>query len=256
MNQKPKGYWTKETVKGAIIERYLNKKGLSPGVMYKENQQVIRKGIQLFGGWREALEYAGVDWEEVYKNKPNGYWGKDEVRNRLRERLGNGKGLNPTELSEEDRELYAAARNIYGSLDKAYNDIGENRADHLQRKPQGYWSKETVTSELEMRIMQGLSLKPEDIRDDNSVLYKMINRSFGGWEEAYVTIGKNIEDYRTRRERRDWSKETVVQELLKRKSKGLLMSASQVHKEDISLYKNTIKYFGKWKDALTAIGIE
>lgn len=251
--QRHSGYWTKETVIKEIHEHIAKGLSVNPSIAYKEHQVMVKWGRTLFGDWSTALEAAGLVTEDWYVNNPKGYWTEDKVKEEMVKRKTEGKGLYKYELIAEDAKLLYAMVTTFGSWETAVKAIGDKVSDHLVRRPKHYWTRETVTKELQERKDMGSSLKPADIKRENSSLYSYTEDLYPTWKEAYETIGENIDDYRDRRNYRVWSKEAVTAEIQLRNEQGLSLAATVVAVEDGSLYKSALKYYKRWKLALDTL---
>lgn len=56
--------------------------------------------------------------------------------------------------------------------------------------------------------------------------------------------------------KRIWSEEIIISEIQKRKKKGLSLRPSAIRKDYRTLYYAGDRYFGSWRDALSAAGLE
>lgn len=82
-------------------------------------------------------------------------------------------------------------------------------------------------------------------------------KHFGSWRAAVVALGVNYKSV-LRPDRMYYSKETVIEGIQNRSRlrQSLLTSKLQRgHNRDLCLYKNALRFFGQWKNALVCAGI-
>ena len=249
--KRPNGYWTKENIIKAIHERLASGKSLTPSVVREDFPSLIAYGEKLYGKWADALLSAGIDYNDWYLHKPNGYWTEEVIRKELLKIKNEGKSLKVNDVEMENDGLVSAVRGRYGTWSEGLLAIGESNENHLTNRIG--WSKDMVTKELLKRRKQGSSLILKDIMKEDQSLYKKMITYFGTAHKAYEAIKEDPKKYTVKREQRKWSKEKVLSELQLRKDNSQPMGASSVRDDDCRLYRSAIKYMGNWKEAMSQL---
>ena len=85
-----------------------------------------------FGSWREAIEAAGLDYDDIRRYKS---WTDDRILAGLRERADQGEPLNAKNVQHEDITLITAARRRYDSWHLALKAAGFDYRSIVQRAP-------------------------------------------------------------------------------------------------------------------------
>ncbi len=84
-------------------------------------------------------------------------------------------------------------------------------------------------------------------------VYAAAERIFGSWGCAIGCCGL---DYGKIRKYRVWSRETVIDEIIKMHEAKQPLNSNHIQKNDKPLYMAAIKRFGNWGSALDAVGAE
>ena len=85
-----------------------------------------------FGSWREALEEAGLDYDEIRRYKE---WDDDRILDQVRVYATEGKALNAKNVEQEDITLITAARRRFDSWHKALEAAGLEYRTIVRRAP-------------------------------------------------------------------------------------------------------------------------
>ena len=251
--KRPYGYWTKETVDIEIMERIKKGLDMSPKMVKIENKTLHIKGIEFYGGWKEALAAHGVDYRDWYTQELKGYWTEEAIIKEIKERLEKGLSLTLSIVMKEYPSLVPNGIKIFGSWVDALDAAGIDHNDWYRQRPDGYWTEEIIKKELLKRKTEGKSLVQTEVTKDNPALRGAVVKKFKSWKQGLIAIGEDPSKHAVQRERRNWSKETVVVELQLRNDNGLSLKSHDVLKEDSGLYRNATKYFGNWKTALSEL---
>lgn len=181
------------------------------------------------------------------QRKPRGYWTKERINELLLERKAQGKSLQPSVVKDEDNLLYQhALRSVNGmKWGQVLKDIGEGIESYklTNIKERKYKNTSDIISAMKKRKEEG---KPLDISTVTKEDVTLVNRSREyemKWNDLLEAVGEDPRTYKSRGSKGYWDKERVVEELERRKSAGENMTASVLHKEDISLYRAIRKYY-------------
>jgi len=85
-----------------------------------------------FGAWREALEEAGLDYDEIRRYRE---WDDDRILDMVRDYAREGKPLNAKNVEQEDITLITAARRRFDSWHKALIAAGLDYRTIVRRAP-------------------------------------------------------------------------------------------------------------------------
>ena len=89
---------------------------------------------RLAGGWRKAVEAAGINYATVSKNVPPKRLSKSDVDNYIRSRYRAGLTLSSTAVRRDNRPVHTAAcRVVYGSWKSAIEANGIRYEDVKQK---------------------------------------------------------------------------------------------------------------------------
>jgi len=224
--------WDKEKVIAAIHE--LQRQGVPLTSVWREDQSLWSAAHTYLGNWRKALLAAGVSGF-----RPHVKWSRESVLNAIRTRHRQGS-LSTT--WKEERGLYGAAKLRFGSWRKALSAAG------IETKlgPPCKWSKEIIVERIRERHRRGLPLTGMRNHDDR--LHAAALRHFGTWNKAIDAAEVPI------RLRKSWTRESVIGAIRFRHSKGLPLT--NVVKHDPTLSSAAYSYFGCWRDAMLAAGLD
>ena len=230
-----------------------------------------------FGSWRDAVNAAGFDYARRKPKPPVCSFRKREalrfpdgeaVIAEIKNRLQVGLPLDVTSLLnginwEPDRTLYHRGRKYFGSWAGAIAAAGLDYKDVSKKHSRRYPDKKAVVDGIKRRVEEGLPLNAASLVRGTGTqrecsLYDAGVKLFGRWEDAvsaagisYETVCRSIVRYR--------DKASVVAEIQRRAGESMPLNARAVAKgpkRDSSLYTSGGKFFGSWKAALQAAGIE
>jgi hypothetical protein len=182
--------WNKDNIAQEILRRYEAQMDLSYSGMSKENLPLLRAATRYFGSWQEAVEYAGLNYEDIRKYK---VWTNERIMQRIRELHAQGKDLSWRHVSLTlDPSLAAAAtkRSHFGSWKAALEASGLNY-DQIRRYRD--WSDEEVLRRVRELYAQGRPLNAKSMEEENITLITAARRRFPSWDRALSAAGL---DYR------------------------------------------------------------
>lgn len=124
------------------------------------------------------------------------------------------------------------------------------KEDNSNRKPRGYWTKETCLDEIEQRYREGKKLNPSAVKKEHGSLYTKTLQHIGDWKKAVEMCGIDYNSVITKKPNGYWTKERIINEI-KRVSEidGDLSAANMLAKYS-DLYRVAIRDFGSWEEAL------
>lgn len=129
----------------------------------------------------------------IRKRKPSGYWTREKVVQRLRDFVEE-HGVNylrPSNLRDNESDLFGAVKRTFGSFEAAIEEAGYNYEKIIGQKPHGHWTKERIVERLrEIAEKHGESyLRPSNLRENEGDLYNAIWKTFGSFKEPIEEAG-------------------------------------------------------------------
>lgn len=231
--------------KGIIraLRRYAAKqRPLTCPWLEKRDVNLVKQALYAFGSWYDALDAAGLHPRRFRR------WSERKVIDDIRRRGRAGESLRLSVVQREDRYLYGAARNRFGSWRGAVEKSGFAYAKITGKKTR---SREAVTRDLKAWARTHGSLQAKTMREKNRPLLEAVYRRFGSLESAAKKLRL---PYSSRTHR--WSKQEVLRQMRGRKRLAKSLQARPVALEDNRLYQAARKHFGSWPAAMNAVGVD
>lgn len=196
--------------------------------------------VRLFGSLEPALERAGIDDWPVRERMRALSKSRAIAALRLRER--EGKSTARETVRREHNVLYHSGIIHYGEWRRFCEAARIDTESHNRR-----WTADTLLDALRARERSGLSLKPEDVKRDDSRLHASVVSYFGSYVRA-VELVADAPWALTK-----WSP-TLVIEHLKAAARG--RDRLTAREAGGSLANACQKYFGSYSAACRAAGLE
>ncbi len=194
--------WSKDEIALEILRLYISKQPLSYGEIQKNNLPLLRAATRYFGSWQKAIEFAGLNYEEIRRYK---VWTRERIVEQIREYHLAGKDLSWRHVSTElDPPLAAAATrsNRFGSWQQALEAAG---LDYEEIRRHRAWDDDQVVEQLRKLHEEGASLRVSDVAEQAPALVAAARRRFEGWYEAVVAAG--IDELEARLGNSEWDEE-------------------------------------------------
>lgn len=182
--------WNKEAIAQEIMRRHRHQLDLSYSGMTSEDLPLLRAATRYFGNWQTAVEYAGLDYEEIRKYR---IWTNERIVERIRELHGKGEDLSWRHVSLTlDPSLAAAAtkKSHFGSWRAALEQSGLN---YEQIRRYHDWSEEEVLRRVRDLYAQGKRLNAKSMEQEEITLITAARRRFPSWDRTLTAAGL---DYR------------------------------------------------------------
>jgi hypothetical protein len=195
--------WTKERVIEEIKRLHQSGEDLRPSAVARISQTLLMAARKFFGGWREAVIAAGIDYDSYIKEFKENQVERDkqfiieEIRRLYREgRIDELSGAWRYHLT-----LFRKARHRFGSWRKAIEAAGLNYDEVVQRQK---WTPEKIIAEIKRLYMEGkdLSITAMQRSYPNLVAIAQSPRYFGSWRAAVEAAGLDYELIKRQRGRR------------------------------------------------------
>jgi hypothetical protein len=198
--------WNKETIAVEILTLHAAGQPLNYGDVHKNYLRLLRAATRHFGSWKSAIEYAGLNYEDVRRYRT---WTRDRIVDRIAEHRDAGQDLSWRHVSTKlDPSLAAAAvrPNRFGSWRSALEAAG---LDYEEVRKHKAWDAPSILAELRRMHAAGESLRVSDVTERRPALVAAARRWFDGWYEAVIAAG--LDEWEARRGLRDDLDEEMIQ---------------------------------------------
>jgi hypothetical protein len=182
--------WDGDVIVREILCRYQARQDLSHAGVSEDNPALLRAAQRYFGSWRAAIEFAGLNYEEIRRYK---VWTKDRIIERIRELHQQGKDLSWGHVSLRlDPALAASATKKchFGSWRAALEQAG---LDYEQIRRYQDWNHEKVLTQMHELYERGERLNAKRMAQEEIRLITAARRRFSSWERTLSEAGL---DYR------------------------------------------------------------
>ncbi len=160
----PKEIWTRDVVLKTIRDR--NRNG-EPLYFYFLNQNGLAgltgAGKRIFGSWREAVEAAGLVYEEVRAVRHN-YWTESTVIDEIQAYAAMGNKLSLKSTQQERADLIGGAIKCFGSWDRAVTAAGFNYQEHCKVRSTKFWLNQLRSEAYQELMRQGRTRRVKTTR--------------------------------------------------------------------------------------------
>jgi len=270
LKQKPDSCrkWDKELIIADLKELYAKGEDISPANLSKNHGDLYRRRKRFFNDSSSMYRAAGLDPNQFFKKKSNGYWINERILEGLKERLRNGKEMSYSALAREDKRLLAASVSRYGNFTKALEAAGIDSSVYrkvkpcIKRvekcKPPGYWqNEENILKEIKKLYESGLDMHYQSLRE--RYMFPLLSASesyLGGWYKACKKAGIPEETYYTKTPKDTWTQESIIAEIKRIQKAGGDLSDAANRQNRRGPYRSVIKFYGSWSEALKASGMD
>jgi len=256
--------WTRERIIRDILRREAAGLPLNLGGKQAVEPALYQAGSRVFGSWRNAVMAAGIPPERA---KTKDEWPPSRILATIRSLSRRRRPLHPAELQRRYGHLVQAARRHFGSWAKAAVAAGVDPAK-LKRTPS--WTKERIIEAILTRTLNNEPLGSRTVRPRS--LADAGTRLFGSWRSSLAAAGIDLKRQAVatldtagdmpgqsvpecRRPSQRWSDEQVLQAILARLGEHRMLNATTVHEDDSRLYWAAKGWYGSWRNALLAAGL-
>lgn len=201
--------WTKDEIALEILGLHALRQPLSYGEAEKNHLRLLRAATRHFGTWQAAIEYAGLDYDQIRRYQ---VWTCERIVEQIEKYAREGRDLSWRHVSTTlDPPLAAAAirPHRFGSWQKALQAAG---LDYDEIRKHRAWDAARVLDELHQRRARDQSLRVADVAEEAPALLAAARRHFDGWYEAVTAAG--LDELEARRGLDgEWEEETARGEM-------------------------------------------
>lgn len=222
-------HWTTDTLLAEIRKRI-------PVRLYEA-------GRRFFGTWQEAVQKAGLNYEEATGIQR---WTPAKVVEAIRKLSERGVPLSASYVERRYQMLFnVAVRQFPRSWRKALRAAGLDPEEH--KTPRGKWNRQGAEGWIRTREAKGKSILARDAPRD---LVGFVHRRLGiGWADFVESLGI---PYPGIRKCRDWTKVKLLEEIREWKAEGHRLNYRAVASKYQALIHQARKFFGSWDRARAA----
>jgi len=147
---------------------------------------LLRAATRYFGSWRAAIEYAGLNYDDIRMYKS---WTKPRILERIRELHSMGEDLSWRHVSTVvDPQLAAAAtkRKHFGTWKSAVSEAG---LDYGTIRRYREWDADTIINRVNELHALGIDLNAKSMEEYDITLITAARRRFESWDKALTAAG-------------------------------------------------------------------
>ncbi len=178
--------WSQESIGLEIRRMFEAGENLTYSNIAREQVALLRAAARYFGSWRGAVEFAGLNYDDIRRYKT---WSRDRIVERIRELHEGGEDLSWRHVSTNiDPQLAAAAtkRKHFGSWREAVSAAG---LDYGIIRRYREWDESTIKAKLHEMHEQGIDLNAKSMEDYDITLITAARRRFDSWDQALTAAG-------------------------------------------------------------------
>ncbi len=178
--------WSKETIAQQIVQMFENKESLNYSEIAQDQVALLRAATRYFGSWRGAIEFAGLNYDDIRRYKS---WTKPRILDRIRELHTQGEDLSWRHVSMiVDPQLAAAAtkRKHFGSWKAAVAAAG---LDYGTIRRYQEWDEDSIIGRVNELHSKGVDLNAKSMEEYDITLITAARRRFDSWDRALTASG-------------------------------------------------------------------
>lgn len=178
-------------------------------------------------------------------NKKYSKWSKEKVIQELKDISNKDNEIDTVLINNK---LYQSSIYYFGSLDNA---LLAGNFKHLNKDRRVIWTRDSIQTEIKLKFKNGEDLRYTTIKKSHSGLHNAALREFGTWRNAVVESGIDYQNIYKK-----WSKEKILFEINYLHKNKISLVANRIIQEYNPLYQASCHYFGSWRKAVIATGID
>ncbi len=195
--------WSKEEVLEEILKLHRSGSNLLPSGVAQVYPTLLMAAKKFFGGWREAVIAAGIDYDAYVNQKRQSRikQDKEQVISEIQRLYREGRIDELSGAWRHHLSLFRKARHRFGSWRKAIEAAGLNYDEIVQRRK---WTREKILAEIRRLFNEGKDLSITAMQKNYSTLVAIAQSPyyFGSWRAAIEAAGFDYELIKRQRGRR------------------------------------------------------
>jgi hypothetical protein len=199
--------------------------------------QLYSQGVWIFGDWDNALRGAGFDPDKM---RIQGSWDRQKIIKKLQNMRDRNLPLYARYMLKNHAALFSSSRREFGSWNKALGAVGITNQAPMKLHKSRLGTLRSLRDVIETRSKAAI---PAVLRSQ-AVYY------FGSLRNALAALKPD------ERLLSGWSKQKIVTTLLRMQRAKESLSPWKVRCEVPALARAAQNYFGSWRNALHAAGID
>jgi hypothetical protein len=244
--------WDKSAITSKLRKLHRAGRDLSYSGLAKHHQSLLSAAAYHFGSYRKAIEKAGIDYAEIIQ-RPR--WNKKRIIALIKQARRDGDDLHWGAVTRRRDELGRAAfaalqPRLFGKWDRALHAAGLD-ADEIACYRS--WDKNTIAFEIRARAQADEPLSSGALQKDDPGLHAAAVRYFGTYDSALRAARL---DPNQLRQRRNWSRQHVLDALKRASRNGDHLSDTAIRKQHSALYGAAVRIFGSFTVARKAAGLK
>ncbi|MFN0248651.1 MAG: hypothetical protein ACKV2T_17310 [Kofleriaceae bacterium] len=203
---------------------------------------LLKAGKRYFGSWKNAIEAAGLNYDEVrLAHEP---YTEEDLLEILRDLARDQPEMLLSDLGYKG--FFPTILRLFGTLDVALERARVK--DWPVRERLRALSKSEALAALRQRERDGLSTARETVREEQNVLYHSGIIHFGEWQRFCDAAGVDTDSHN-----RSWTVDKLLDALRVRDRRGLSLKPEDVKREDSRLHSSVLAYFGSYVRAVELV---
>lgn len=248
--------WTAAKVIATIQRLHERGVDLSPTGIRKSHSALFSsaRSKSHFGSWKAAVTAAGLDYSKIKRGKQ--VWSRERILRRISHAYQTHEDLLSGEFKLRHKKLYSAAcaKRYFGSWKKAIEAAG---IDYSALRSEHFWSRQRILRTIREIQGRGELLNWSALNSRYPSLYRAARRpeNFGSWRKAVEAAGIEPAQVIINHQ---WTRKKIIEGIRKMAREGEDLSPRSVMRTHGPLFSaaKSPRYFGTWRAAVEAAGIE
>lgn len=193
----------------------------------------------------------------MVKSMSNRKWSKQKIIDEIKRLYQAGEPLNDSYVNVHHKALYGSAisERYFGSWRNAITAAGFDYDKIIRYE---FWSKQKIIDRILELHKIGEDLSVSNVRKNHNLLLAAACKKnyFGSWKNAIAAAGLEYDKINLYVDREEWSKQKIISRILELHKDGIDLSSRNMQKNYGSVFSAAFKYFGSWKNVITAAGLD